>query len=48
MQDKLGKLVGARPSTDKAAELSEQLERMLPGDKSAQQRLLRELLTRSR
>ena len=48
MQDKLSKLVGARPGPDKAAELSEQLERMLPGDKPAQQRLLRELLTRNR
>jgi hypothetical protein len=28
--------------------LSEQLERMLPGDKSAQQQLLRDLLSRHR
>jgi len=46
MQDKLSKLVNVRAGADKAAELSEQLERILPGDKSAQQRLLRELLTR--
>jgi len=48
MQEKLAKLVNPRPSADKAAELSEQLERILPGDKSAQQQLLRELLTRHR
>jgi hypothetical protein len=48
MQDKLVKLVNPRPGADRAAELSAQLERMLPGDKSAQQQLLRELLTRHR
>jgi TRAP-type uncharacterized transport system substrate-binding protein len=48
MQDKLAKLVNPRPGSDKAAELSEQLERMLPGDKSAQQQLLRDLLSRRR
>jgi TRAP-type uncharacterized transport system substrate-binding protein len=48
MQDKLVKLVNPRPAADKAAELSEQLERMLPGDKSAQQQLLRDLLSRHR
>jgi TRAP-type uncharacterized transport system substrate-binding protein len=48
MQEKLVKLFNPRPGADKAAELSEQLERMLPGDKSAQQQLLRELLTRHR
>jgi len=48
MQDKLAKLVNPRPAADKAAELSEQLERMLPGDKSAQQQLLRDLLSRRR
>jgi TRAP-type uncharacterized transport system substrate-binding protein len=46
MQDKLGRLINVRARGDKAAELSEQLERMLPGDKSAQQRLLQELLVR--
>jgi TRAP-type uncharacterized transport system substrate-binding protein len=48
MQDKLAKLVNPRPGADRAAELSEQLERMLPGDKSAQQQLLRDLLSRHR
>jgi TRAP-type uncharacterized transport system substrate-binding protein len=48
MQDKLAKLVNPRLGADKAAELSEQLERMLPGDKSAQQQLLRDLLSRHR
>ena len=52
MQNKLGKLVGVgssengdRPSR-KTAELARQLEKMLPGDKAAQERLLRELLAR--
>jgi len=48
MQEKLARLVNARPGADKAAELSEQLERLLPGDKSAQQQLLRDLLSRRR
>jgi TRAP-type uncharacterized transport system substrate-binding protein len=52
MQEKLARLGNPRPSAektaDKAAELSEQLERMLPGDKSAQQQLLRDLLSRHR
>ena len=48
MQDKLARLVSVRPGTDKAAELTEQLERLLPGDKSAQQKLLRDLLARPR
>jgi len=48
MQDKLAKLVNPRLGADKAAELTEQLERMLPGDKSAQQQLLRDLLLRHR
>jgi TRAP-type uncharacterized transport system substrate-binding protein len=48
MQEKLARLVNTRPGGDKAAELSEQLERLLPGDKSAQQRLLRDLLSRHR
>jgi TRAP-type uncharacterized transport system substrate-binding protein len=48
MQEKLAHLVNPRPGADKAAELSEQLERLLPGDKSAQQQLLRDLLSRHR
>jgi hypothetical protein len=48
MQDKLAKLVNPRLGADKAAELNEQLERILPGDKSAQQQLLRDLLSRPR
>ena len=48
MQDKLAKLVNPPSGADRAAELSEQLERMLPGDKSAQQQLLRDLLSRHR
>src|SRR5215475_10281352 len=48
MQEKLARLVSPRPGGDKAAELSEQLERLLPGDKSAQQQLLRDLLLRRR
>src|SRR5215813_14220356 len=48
MQEKLARLVNPRPGGDKAAELSEQLERLLPGDKSAQQQLLRDLLSRRR
>jgi hypothetical protein len=58
MQAKLAKLVGAldnadpapRKTTgkaaDKSAEFNEQLERLLPGDKAGQARLLRELLDR--
>ena len=48
MQEKLTRLINPRPGGDKAAELSEQLERLLPGDKSAQQQLLRDLLSRHR
>jgi TRAP-type uncharacterized transport system substrate-binding protein len=48
MQERLGQHLNVRANADKAAELSEQLERLLPGDKSAQQQLLRELLTRQR
>jgi len=48
MQEKLTRLVNPRPGADKAAELNEQLERLLPGDKSAQQQLLRDLLSRRR
>jgi TRAP-type uncharacterized transport system substrate-binding protein len=54
MQAKLAKLVGTPENADKTsgltpdktADLSEQLERLLPGDKAGQVRLLRELLDR--
>jgi len=50
MQSKLAKLVGtdksSRQAADKTTELDEQLERLLPGDKVGQARLLRELLDR--
>jgi TRAP-type uncharacterized transport system substrate-binding protein len=54
MQAKLAKRVGALEDADQAApktaaktaELKEQLERLLPGDKAGQARLLRELLDR--
>jgi hypothetical protein len=58
MQAKLAKLVGALENADQAprktadktpdktAVFSEQLERLLPGDKAGQARLLRELLDR--
>ena len=54
MQAKLAKLVDAPDNADKSsgraadktAELNEQLERLLPGDKAGQARLLRELLDR--
>jgi len=44
MQAKLMKLVGAGAVTDKTAERGEHLERILPGDKAGQDRLLHEFL----
>jgi TRAP-type uncharacterized transport system substrate-binding protein len=48
MQEKLGKLINVGVGADKATALGDELERLLPGDKSAQQQLLRELLARQK